>query len=545
MIVKLTVLLALICPSIALESMHRHVAHRWMVASPSRSFKSAGAAFSRDMKVHYPKRLVARQRPWKNCRLSSTSNENTYGDHATQSTKFVLNQVQQSLSEILQQVNHSDSDEPTLLLVGLSGGCDSVGLLHALVQIFPVIFNESLPNKIELRAVHFDHKQRGVESDGDRYFVTELCKTLGVPLHIHYWDAENSFSQEVGRTWRINTMCSLLETLRPNQQGVILTAHHKDDSMETLLLKLLRGVHITNLTGMELYVSMQNAILGRPMLRLSKVQIRTFLESHQLPWREDSSNGLDKYKRNRVRNELMPLMADIAGGESILEKRLDQLMHQSSELQIDLEARAKIYLQDTVDGYFPLPDSPKLNVVEKEALHMWATERMKTLPYDQLMRICYQLQYFTIRKQWTLHVGGGWNVIRNGKILDMKHESLGITRSLEDQLLSWSICVGDGKREDSLVIRIASKELSFVRSTAAKARNWFFTPSWRVDNHSIKLKDFLRGQDIPLHLRENISIIHVVGTETMVAVQVGDDQWILDASFDPSEGSGYRVQLAV
>jgi tRNA(Ile)-lysidine synthetase-like protein len=469
---------------------------------------------------------------------------NTYSEN-----DGVLRHVEQSLGEIMQHVDQH-GDGPIIVLLGLSGGCDSVGLLHALVQILSSTPAWQLDDKrrsfgVELHAVHFDHKQRGDESDGDRAFVEDLCERLGVPLHTYYWESGAPFSQDIGRTWRRTTMYALLQSLAPNQQqGVILTAHHKDDSMESLLLKLLRGVHITNLSGMEPCIKMNEAVLGRPMLGLSKVDIRAFLESQQLTWREDSSNNSDKYKRNRVRNELLPLMADIVGGERHLAKRLDHLMEQSAELRADLEVRASMHLEDAVlEGSFLLPESPTLNLVEKEALHRWATQQMVTLPYDQLQRICRQLQDYPTSQQWTLHVGSGWNVVRNGKALDLQqHVELPAMNALDGQMLTWVIGP-DGSSDDDLVLRMPSSDLQFSLSTAGKVSRWLFTPSWRVEHRPIKLKDFLRGQKIPLHLREHIPIIYVRGTATLVAVQVDDAKWIVDAAFDPAVGDGHRVRL--
>lgn len=541
-------------------------------------------------------------------------NNNNINDNASNKNdpSRVLRQVEQSLCEILQHVDHhhEGNDAPIILLLGLSGGCDSVGLLHALVQIMSssssisssistilpesrqlVLEKDNNNNKsninnnprssrcvyqVELHAVHFDHQQRGDESDGDRFFVQDLCERLGVPLHTYYWEGDrDSFSQDIARTWRQTTMSALLQSLvlvssnyNPHQQqqrgGVILTAHHKDDSMESLLLKLLRGVHITNLSGMEPYIKMKNDVWGRPMLGLSKVDIQTFLESQQITWREDSSNlSSDKYKRNRVRNELIPLMADIVGGEAQLAKRLDHLMEQSAELNADLNVRASIYLKMHVleDGSFVLPNDghrSTLNLVEKEALHKWATttpQRMATLSYDQLERICHQLHEYPTSQQWTLQVGSGWNVIRNGKALHVQRQDdvdlTGRNALLDDPMLTWVNIGTDGSsiddNDDDLVIRIpSSADLQFSLSTAGKASRWLYTPSWRVEHRPIKLKDFLRGQKIPLHLREHIPIIYVSGTSTLVAVQVDDsNKWILDAAFDPAVGGGDfdRVRL--
>lgn len=216
-----------------------------------------------------------------------------------------------------------------VLLVGVSGGCDSVGLLHALMHILiPQQGDFQLFDKTcKLHVVHFNHKQRGAHSDGDAHFVQQVCKTLNLPCHIYEWDdsTEVAFSQNAARQWRRSTMYTLLQSLTCGE-GVILTAHHRDDSNETLLLKLLRGVHVTNLMGMDPVLvrgrEMPEAIVARPLLNVSKNDIIDFLTLLNLQWREDESNSSDKYLRNRVRNELIPLLSDMMGGGDALQVRL-------------------------------------------------------------------------------------------------------------------------------------------------------------------------------------------------------------------------------
>ena len=114
-----------------------------------------------------------------------------------------------------------------VLLVGVSGGCDSVALLHALMRILIpssggyFLFPDSFL-KCRVNVVHFDHKQRGAESDGDRLFVQKLCEKLRVPCLVYEWQPESTstgFSQDAARQWRQSTMCTLLESW--NATGVI------------------------------------------------------------------------------------------------------------------------------------------------------------------------------------------------------------------------------------------------------------------------------------------------------------------------------------
>lgn len=250
--------------------------------------------------------------------------------------------------------------DKVVAILGVSGGCDSVGLFHGLMALFASTEirisyqNRSRKVNVEIHVAHFDHKKRGDESDGDRILVESLCKEYGIPFHCYYWgdesmilnnEEEPTFSQEVARNWRRNTLSELLSSCCSGVDevcpGFILTAHHADDNDETILMKFIRGAHISSLTGMgatSIFThdekgDKQSAILfGRPMISIRKEDIQNFLmkyfegtDGNPLPWREDSSNISDEYLRNRVRNELIPLLSELSGGEAALRVRWTKL----------------------------------------------------------------------------------------------------------------------------------------------------------------------------------------------------------------------------
>ena len=208
----------------------------------------------------------------------------------------------------------------------------------------------------ELHVAHFDHTLRGEDSDNDRLFVELLCEEHNIPFHLYTWQQDSfskqyqTFSQESARDWRRFHLIQLLHKLTSkckyksndiNQHnnhtqstlpGIILTAHHADDSDETFLMKFLRGTHISNLSGLDAiqfhsqihsnikeYSPMHSkAAFVKPMLDIRKTEIQQFLLSQNFKWREDKSNASKKYVRNRIRNELLPLINDIIGNNEIL-----------------------------------------------------------------------------------------------------------------------------------------------------------------------------------------------------------------------------------
>ena len=456
-----------------------------------------------------------------------TESESTHSEVAIGSP--LLDTIRHAFCERILPLFHAS--EAIVAIVGVSGGCDSVGLLHALVQL-------NLPN-LNLHAVHFDHKQRGSESDGDRLFVEQLCLELQIPLHTYYWDESRggeAFSQDAARHWRRTNMYQLLlQTLKSDQErGVLLTAHHRDDSTETLLLKLLRGVHITNLVGMDTISELSDtprAIWARPLLGASKHIIQEFLISQHLSWREDASNASSKYKRNRVRNELVPLLADIVGSQELLNKRLGTLAQQSMELRDDLTHRAHAYLQESQsDGCFLLPSSIPLALIHREALHLWSKQSGIHLSNDQLQRVCTQLEMYPNSLQWTLQIRDGWNIVRNGATLSIYHDGDTDRAAGTETPIDWCLVEGEIEADSKYALfiwlnEVPSDDAAFVVSTAGQVKNTSFIPSWK--SKPIKVKEFLRGQKIPLHQRDQAPVIRQ--GDNVVAVFV-NGKWEVDSA---------------
>ncbi len=186
------------------------------------------------------------------------------------------------------------------LLIGLSGGADSVALLHLLLDA-----------GAEVAAVHVNHGLRGADSDGDEVFVRELCEGLHVPLLIY----RACPPENPGENWAREVRYGFFrEALRATGAHALVLAHHRDDQAETLLLHLLRGAGLTGLTGMAADAQRDGMRILRPLLSYSREELRAYLKEKNQPWREDASNGDARYLRNALRNELLPLMEQLAPG---------------------------------------------------------------------------------------------------------------------------------------------------------------------------------------------------------------------------------------
>jgi tRNA(Ile)-lysidine synthase len=190
------------------------------------------------------------------------------------------------------------SARPTLV-AGLSGGADSVSLLHALHAL-------AGQDGFRLVAAHLDHGLRP-GSAGDAAFCRRLCRTLGVPLRVGRADVraraalDGGGIEEAARLERH----AFLEAVRLREGALwIVLAHTRDDQAETVLLRLLRGSGSAGLGAMRARAGR----LLRPMLRVSRQDVLDHLAAHGLAWREDPSNADPAFLRNRIRHELIPYL---------------------------------------------------------------------------------------------------------------------------------------------------------------------------------------------------------------------------------------------
>ncbi|MBT0811142.1 tRNA lysidine(34) synthetase TilS [Litoribacter ruber] len=189
-------------------------------------------------------------------------------------------------------------DSNKTYLIAISGGLDSVVLTY-LMQMA----------KIKFILAHCNFGLRGKESDGDEQFVRDFAAKLGKEIFVQHFNTkgyayENGIStQMAARDLRYGWFDSLVEEQK--LAGTVV-AHHLDDQVETIMLNLLRGTGIEGLYGM----AEVKGELIRPLLAFSKQQLLDFAQQEGLSWREDSSNQDSDYKRNFLRNKVLPLLTE-------------------------------------------------------------------------------------------------------------------------------------------------------------------------------------------------------------------------------------------
>ncbi|MGL5272358.1 MAG: tRNA lysidine(34) synthetase TilS [Phocaeicola sp.] len=184
------------------------------------------------------------------------------------------------------------------VLVALSGGADSVALLRLLLHL-----------GYKCLAAHCNFSLRGNESDADEQFVRTLCTQLEVPLEVVRFDTKLYAAQQrvsiemAARELRYQWF----EELRVKTGAdAIAVAHHRDDSVETLLLNLIRGTGIHGLKG----ISPKNGYIVRPLLEVSREEVVAYLAQLNQLYVTDSTNLQDEYTRNKIRLNLLPMLAE-------------------------------------------------------------------------------------------------------------------------------------------------------------------------------------------------------------------------------------------
>jgi tRNA(Ile)-lysidine synthase len=179
----------------------------------------------------------------------------------------------------------------TRVIAAVSGGADSVALLHILRDIAP----EAL-----VGVAHFNHHLRGEESDADERFVAELAKGFHLPFHRKCAELGSGNLEQNARRARQDFFRHLILTRATDS---IALGHTLDDQAETVLFRILRGSGLSGLAGI-LPVTAEGVI--RPLLEVRRQAIRAYLEDRGIPWREDSSNRSLQFARNRIRQSLLP-----------------------------------------------------------------------------------------------------------------------------------------------------------------------------------------------------------------------------------------------
>ena len=298
------------------------------------------------------------------------------------------------------------------VLVALSGGADSVALLRVLLSL-----------GYTCECMHCNFHLRGEESDRDEAFVRSLCEKCSVLLHVTHFDTEayaKEHHQSIEMAARELRYAWFQELREEREAKVIAVAHHRDDSVETFLLNLMRGTGIDGLKG----IPVRNGYVVRPLLQESREDILEYLKSIHQDYVTDSTNLQDQYVRNKIRLNILPLMKEI--NPSVMESIQDTAFRLSEVATIyhqNRYNRLEQIVKKNSDDFMQVPIADVLNDIAPNAL---LHELLSPLGFnsDQVKDIYRSLEHSQSGKRF---LSKEWELIRDREDLllhRIKHEEV-------------------------------------------------------------------------------------------------------------------------
>jgi tRNA(Ile)-lysidine synthase len=233
------------------------------------------------------------------------------------------------------------------LLVAVSGGPDSVCLLHLLDKC-----NQKSQNESELHIAHLNHQLRGQAADEDEAFVEQLTKKLGLPFHRMKLDiTQRAQHQKKGieETAREVRYAFFAELCQQFKLDAVVTGHTLDDQAETIVMHFVRGTGLSGLSGMQVYEQLPpytkegtKGIVVRPLLSFTREKIMEYLTTNNITYRLDHTNQDTNFTRNYIRYEIIPKLLT-----------LNPNLHATLARNAELSSSTNAYFQQQIDHLLP------------------------------------------------------------------------------------------------------------------------------------------------------------------------------------------------
>ena len=277
------------------------------------------------------------------------------------------------------------------IIVGLSGGADSVALLHILHNL-----------GYSCIAAHCNFHLRGEESDRDEQFAARFAISLNLPFF-----KQDFNTRDIAKQWRISIEMAARDLryqwftdLQASQQAdAIAVAHHRDDNIETLLLNLIRGTGIKGLTGIQPRIG----CLIRPLLCVSKKEIIQYVQIENLPFINDSSNEQKEIIRNKIRLQVIPLLETINPSvrEAIVQT-MENLNEASKIYETEIgNAIRVIYNKDSISipllKTFPSPESILFELLKNYGFGKETILEIYRAMDGQPGKLFYAAEYYVVK----------------------------------------------------------------------------------------------------------------------------------------------------
>ena len=321
------------------------------------------------------------------------------------------------ISKILKTISkHKMLEKTKKVIIGLSGGADSVSLTHALLKI-------SQEKNFEIEAVHINHGIRGNEAERDENFSRDFCKNLGIKLTIKKISIPEIAkklkisTEEAGRKARYEI---LKEIANQEKNAKIATAHTLSDNAETLIMRLASGSSLKGLCGIP--PTRENII--RPLIEIKRSEIEEYCKKNNLNFVNDSSNFQRDYTRNKIRLDIIPEFKKLNPNfEATIARTLNLLKNDEKFLEEETE---KALNSRNLSEIGNLPAAIKSRALAK-IIKNFTKERIEE-------KHIKNLENLIIKKS-------GKTCIPGGKMLELKNGVLAICTQPNEEALKWEYLI--------------------------------------------------------------------------------------------------------
>lgn len=385
--------------------------------------------------------------------------------------------------------------------IALSGGIDSITLLHAMATL-----PQELRGSLSLRALHINH---GLHSDADKWSAhcRKVCEKLLVPYIDQVVDAQpraGESPEAVAREARYMALESLLQS-----GECLLTAQHQNDQAETLLLQLLRGAGSAGLAAMPAITAFGQGYLARPWLSCSQSEIEAYAQDKHLSWVEDSSNQNPAFSRNFLRHHVMPRLAEHWPGYAGTLSRAARLQAETKQV-LEEVGEADLQCVQQADGGVGIEVLQRLSLPrQRNVIRCWLRAQGYSIPreaqLEQIIQACDTRQDSALCISWQ-----GVEIRRHRQAL----YALEPQTELEHVVLHWDI---------TRPLRLPASSMTLSREALIQAgmnvgkiksalevrfRQGGETIQLPGRSHRHKLKKLLQEQGVPSWQRQRLPLLY-------------------------------------
>ncbi len=400
------------------------------------------------------------------------------------------------------------------LLVAVSGGLDSVVLTKLLQQA-----------GFSFAIAHVNFQLRQEESFRDELFVEKLAQTYAVPLFIERFDTK-AIAQERGLSTQLvarELRYEWFEKIRVKEHfDWILTAHHLNDSLETLLMNLIRGTGLSGLRG----IPEKNGFIARPLLGFNRAQLQGYALKHELRWVEDSSNQKDDYRRNQLRHQVVPLLENLNPSlTQTLRLTLDRLQAAERFIEQQLSDFKQQVHESLVIAFSPLASSAEPVFMLSETLKSYgfSYQQSKAIYENRLAqpgKRYYSHSHVLVldRQQWILQANSD-KALHSYEIPD-------VPSSIDTPFFSLTLqrVENFSFSSDAHLVFLDASLLDFpLKLRVWEPGDWFCPLGMKGKKQ--KVSDFLINQKVPFIEKKSLYVLESSGNLVWITGKRLDDRY--------------------